>query len=135
MGVTGCAYNLTEAQGVFTSPGYPNQFEDNLNCIWKIIAPPGKIIQLTFNFFALSPQCMADSVEVIKGYEPGATTTGWYCGSSGPFTLYSSTGYMEIRMVTKIKRGGRRFNATYEIISYPGKFVGNLAFDIFYLMT
>ena len=123
-------YNLTEAQGVFTSPGYPNRYEDNLNCTWTITAPPGKIIQLTFNFFTLafSPKCKYDSVEEIKGYEPGAITTGRYCGNVDPFTLYSSTGYMGIRMVTKFKRGGRGFNATYKIFSYPGKFVGKFSF-------
>ena len=137
VGAIGCAYNLTEPQGVITSPGYPNRYEDNLNCIWTITAPPGKIIQLTFNFFELepNPQCEYDSIEVKKGHEPWATTADRYCGSLGPFTLYSSTGYMGIRMVTDMAAGGRGFNATYKIFSYSGKFVGNLPFDIFYLTT
>ena len=106
-----------------------------MNCTWTITAQPGQTIQLTFNFFELehSPQCRFDSVGVIKGYEPGATTTDRYCGSLGPFTLYSSTGYMGIWMVTDSALGARGFNATYKILS--GKFVGDLPFDIFYLTT
>ena len=62
-----------------------------------------------------------------------ATTTRPYCGREDPFTLYSSTGYMGIRMVTDSSTGSRGFNATYKIL--PGKFVGNLPFDISYLTT
>ncbi len=35
-------------QGELTSPGYPEPYPHSLDCIWKVVAPAGKQVQLDF---------------------------------------------------------------------------------------
>ena len=51
--LAGCDTTLTTENGTFTSPGFPNNYANGLNCSWLIFLPPGKIIQLTFSSFLL----------------------------------------------------------------------------------
>jgi len=53
------ASNVSE---VLTSPGYPDSYADNLNCVWNITAQPGYFVYLVFNDFRLEP--MFDRVSV-----------------------------------------------------------------------
>ena len=64
MVVTGCLYTLTGNSGVFTSPNYPANYENNLRCSWLINADPATAILLRFNSFSTERCC--DFVTVTK---------------------------------------------------------------------
>ena len=52
---------------VLTSPGYPNNYADNLNCRYTFYAQPGYRVNLTFTSFAVEEcigSCVCDAVTV-----------------------------------------------------------------------
>ena len=47
-----CGGILTKRKGTILSPGYPEPYDNNLNCVWKITVPEGAGIQVRiFKFF------------------------------------------------------------------------------------
>ena len=48
-----CAMTLTDANGVISSPGFPNSYFSNIDCTWHIRVTPGNIIYLRFLHFAI----------------------------------------------------------------------------------
>ena len=48
------------SSGVITSPGFPENYENNLNLTWLIEVPPGQRIQIRFLNFdvEICPSCM-----------------------------------------------------------------------------
>jgi len=45
---SGCGGNFTAEHGSFTSPGYPNEYPMNTECVWTMYAPPGNKIMIAF---------------------------------------------------------------------------------------
>lgn len=48
-----CGGILTKRKGTVLSPGYPEPYDNNLNCVWKITVPEGAGIQV--RIFRLFP--------------------------------------------------------------------------------
>ena len=44
----GSSLEATNYTRKFTSPGYPNNYMNNLNCEWNITARPGYLVHLVF---------------------------------------------------------------------------------------
>ncbi|GCB63272.1 hypothetical protein scyTo_0013182 [Scyliorhinus torazame] len=42
-----CGGNLTERKGTILSPGFPDPYQNSLNCLWKITVPEGAGIQVS----------------------------------------------------------------------------------------
>lgn len=51
-----CFFNFTAPSGTILSPNYPDEYGNNLNCVWLIISEPGSRIHLLFSDFDLEPQ-------------------------------------------------------------------------------
>lgn len=67
----GCGGYLTEDNSTFVSPDSDSdgKYDRELNCIWYIIAPENKLIELTFSKFSLERgtadgRCYYDYVQV-----------------------------------------------------------------------
>ena len=62
------ANNMTATSGTFQSPGYPGNYDNNLQCDVIISVTPGKTVQITFDVFHLEDHstCDKDFVQVIK---------------------------------------------------------------------
>ena len=73
---------IIKKEGVAINPRKynTNQYEDNSNCKWVIIAPLHYMVQISFTSFALedSDTCYYDYVEVIDGFENSGTSIGKY---------------------------------------------------------
>lgn len=63
---TGCGGELSGDTGSFSSPGYPNRYPANKECIWYIHTAPGSSIQLTIHDFDVEyhARCNFDVLEV-----------------------------------------------------------------------
>lgn len=61
-----CGGNYTSAQGTITSPGYPNSYPLNAECIWTLNTSPGNRISLSFSEFDIesSENCDLDYLEI-----------------------------------------------------------------------
>lgn len=42
-----CGGVLTMRKGTILSPGYPEPYDNNLNCVWKVSVPEGAGIQVS----------------------------------------------------------------------------------------
>lgn len=64
--LSGCGGELSGTSGSFHSPGYPNTYPSNRECIWYIHTTPGSSIQLTIQEFDIEyhPNCNYDVLEV-----------------------------------------------------------------------
>lgn len=69
----GCGGFLTEDNSTFVSPDSDSdgKYDRELNCIWYIIAPENKLIELTFSKFSLERgsadgRCYYDYVQVRR---------------------------------------------------------------------
>lgn len=64
--LSGCGEEFYGPSGSFHSPGYPNRYPSNRECIWYIHTAPGSSIQLTIHEFDIEyhPNCSYDVLEV-----------------------------------------------------------------------
>ncbi|XP_074656574.1 uncharacterized protein LOC141909829 isoform X2 [Tubulanus polymorphus] len=65
--------------GYITSPGYPYNYGENLDCVWNIPVPVNTKVQISFETIDLPRNCYDDYIR-ISGIR--------YCGSTAPSTRY-----------------------------------------------
>lgn len=88
----------------FTSPHYPNNYDDNMNCEWKFITVPGRHLVLTFPTFTLEEResCYADSVSVYSSDDE----THWqpvkekFCLKEDTTHGFNSSTSMKVKFIT-----------------------------------
>uniref|UniRef100_A0A672RJ07 CUB domain-containing protein n=1 Tax=Sinocyclocheilus grahami TaxID=75366 RepID=A0A672RJ07_SINGR len=89
--------------GYITSPNYPSNYPQNINCVWIITVPNGEAVQLDFegNFYIEAHTgCMYDYIKVRDGPTSDAALMGRLCGNTHPSTQHSSGTTMYIRFRT-----------------------------------
>lgn len=64
----GCGAELLGPSGSFNSPGYPNRYPENRECIWYISTAAGSSITLTIHEFDVEyhQDCNYDVLEVPR---------------------------------------------------------------------
>ena len=92
-------------------------------CTWKITAPSGSRVRLTFNYFTLesSPCSTRDYLEVRDGSSSTSTRKGTYCGSYAP-NMTSSGRYLWIRFQSDSSVRYKGFEARYTIFTPTCKY-------------
>jgi len=115
---------LGNASGVFQSPGYPSSYPYKLitQCRWKIIAPQGKMVRMTFTSFQLNMYDWVEFTDNTDNWNPYFITRS---GSVPSFTVYS-TGRGQLGVKVKGLKGdtgktGPGFIATYTMVPAAGK--------------
>ncbi|XP_044176025.1 tolloid-like protein 1 [Acropora millepora] len=103
--------------GTLRSPSYPSNYPNNMMCTWKITAPSGSRLMLTFNYFRLeNGTCSTrDYLEVRDGSSSTSTRKGTYCGSYAP-SITSSGRYLWIRFRSDSSVSYKGFEARYTIL-------------------
>lgn len=51
-----CFFNFTTPSGVLLSPNYPQEYGNNMHCVWLIISNPESRINLAFNDLSMEKQ-------------------------------------------------------------------------------
>lgn len=102
-----CQNTLHGFYGVLESPNFPNKYEHNLNCSWKIEAPLGNKINLTFSHFDMEGtnaqnRCVYDYLEVREGEDDASNTElARLCSSDTlPPNIHSSQHQVFVKFVT-----------------------------------
>ncbi|XP_045916959.1 cubilin [Micropterus dolomieu] len=105
--------NDNDPPGYITSPNYPQNYPQNIDCVWVVTVPNGEAVQidfqdefyiepsgslLTFGYFSLEPhsECHWDSVTIFNGGSPGSPVIGQYCGTTSPGTIQSGSSKLAI---------------------------------------
>uniref|UniRef100_UPI00398F64EE cubilin n=1 Tax=Pristiophorus japonicus TaxID=55135 RepID=UPI00398F64EE len=115
----GCGGELLGPKGEFSSPGYPNRYPHNRECIWFIQGDSGHSIELTIHEFDVEyhQTCNFDVLEVYGGPDITSVRLAQLCSTRSPNNplVVSSTGNdITIRFKTNSNGNGRGFNATWQ---------------------
>ncbi|NXD11879.1 CUBN protein, partial [Nothocercus nigrocapillus] len=121
-----CGGTFHMERGAFSSPGYPEPYPLDTECVWKILSSPGNRLQLSFIAFQVeqSDGCTKDYLEIREGNETGVLA-GRFCGNSLPVNYTSTVGHvLWVKFVSdsSITAGG--FRVTFSHL-YGNDIVGN----------
>ncbi|XP_060222061.1 CUB domain-containing protein 2 [Meriones unguiculatus] len=108
-----CGGVLTGLSGVLSSPEYPNNYPNNVECHWLIRASGPAAVKLEFVDFQVegSDECAYDYVAVLGA--PGPAHGHHYCGRTRPPTLVSLGHELQVVFKSDFNIGGRGFKAHY----------------------
>uniref|UniRef100_A0A8C5D1X9 CUB and Sushi multiple domains 1 n=1 Tax=Gouania willdenowi TaxID=441366 RepID=A0A8C5D1X9_GOUWI len=106
-----CFFNFTAPSGTVLSPNYPEEYGNNLNCVWLIISEPGSRIHLLFSDFDLEPQFDWLVVKDEGLSEP--TTFGTFSGKDVPSQIASNGHIMRLEFQSDHSNTGKGFNISY----------------------
>ncbi|RWS30688.1 cubilin-like protein [Leptotrombidium deliense] len=120
----GCGGNITAINGTFTSPKYPDAYNENRECIWIVRSLGMHSLTLQFTSFELSSSvgCNTNFVELYDGMDVIAQNkVARYCGDCNKLLLqqdnpaeYRSEGNtLVLKMVTSANNTGTGFRATF----------------------
>ncbi|ESN91620.1 hypothetical protein HELRODRAFT_147387, partial [Helobdella robusta] len=98
--------------GVITSPNYPNNYPNKLDCKFSIEAPDGATITITFQEFSIEAEsdCSFDRLEFI---DPLSDNTKLYCGSTLPPPVISKGNKVSFLFSTDSNVNNGNFKITY----------------------
>ncbi|KAI1280397.1 Cubilin [Halotydeus destructor] len=115
-GIPGCGGLLTTPKGSMSSPNFPEQYGNSVECDWLIRVHPEEKIKLTFTTFDVESHsaCGWDFVEVHNGPNELAPQVGRYCGQVAPPVALSSGNTMFVRFRADSSFSGAGFRAEYE---------------------
>ncbi|XP_075454326.1 CUB and sushi domain-containing protein 1 [Ascaphus truei] len=109
--VFSCFFNFTTPSGIILSPNYPEEYGNNMNCIWLIISEPGSRIHLIFNDFGVEPQF--DYVAVKDEGISELPALGTFSGNEVPSQIASNSHIVRLEFQSDHSTTGRGFNITY----------------------
>ncbi|XP_031435152.1 deleted in malignant brain tumors 1 protein-like [Clupea harengus] len=99
--------------GSFSSPYYPNYYHDNARCVWRLSAPSGQRILLTFADLELDRCCDCDYITVYDGPSVYYSQLGQLCHNSSLDTFHSSSSDMTVVFKSDSSGGRRGFRAEF----------------------
>ncbi|XP_046365995.1 cubilin-like [Haliotis rufescens] len=114
-------YASSAAWTNLTSPGYPSNYFNNLNCLWTISAPAGYKIKVDVVYLIMqySPACSKDYLLFSDGSTSYATRLGKYCGRGyNSREVVSSRNYMTITFHTDGSDTALGFRLNYKAGSF-----------------
>ncbi|XP_036106445.1 CUB and sushi domain-containing protein 1 [Molossus molossus] len=109
--VFSCFFNFTAPSGLILSPNYPEEYGNNMNCVWLIISEPGSRVHLIFNDFDVEPQF--DFLAVKDDGVSDMTVLGTFSGNEVPSQLASSGHIVRLEFQSDHSTTSRGFNITY----------------------
>ncbi|GIY35845.1 plasminogen [Caerostris darwini] len=104
-------------KGTVSSPYYgKREYHNGLWCEYRIRAPEGHTIKITFKDFDIDPSSGCGQDQLVVYGKDKETVLGNFCGSNPPRPLISNEGESEIRLLfrTDYMAAGRGFLLEYE---------------------
>ncbi|XP_017163297.1 bone morphogenetic protein 1-like isoform X4 [Poecilia reticulata] len=97
-----CGGELARDSGQIQSPNYPDDYQSNKMCVWKITVAEGFQVGLTFQSFEIEKHdaCTYDYVEVRDGGSDSSPLLGRFCGYDKPENLQSSSNQLWLKFVS-----------------------------------
>ncbi|CAB1340813.1 unnamed protein product [Coregonus sp. 'balchen'] len=117
----------SDPPGYITSPNYPQNYPQNVDCIWVITVPNGESVQIDFeDEFDIEPtsNCFYDYIELLDGATSDADSMAKLCGNTRPSTQHSTGSTMYLRFRTDASITHKGFKAKYSIATCGGTYTG-----------
>ncbi|XP_062435056.1 neuropilin-2 isoform X2 [Rhea pennata] len=119
-----CSRNFTGSNGTIESPGFPDKYPHNLDCVFTIIAKPKTEILLHFLIFDLEHDplqagegdCKYDWLDIWDGIPQVGPLIGRYCGTKMPSDIRSTTGVLSLTFHTDLAVAKDGFSAHYDLV-------------------
>ena len=116
--ISGCGGVLTindpSVTGVLTSPNYPNNYPNSIECEWVLNVPSTDNVEFTFTNISIEQHyhCQWDYLELRDGGAASSSLIGRYCGDRLPtpykFITNGSQMYVKLRAdATETRKGFR----------------------------
>ena len=102
--------------GNMKSPNYPDQYGNGEDCTWRLIAPPGRRIALSFLAFKLESHtnCGYDSLTIYDGRNTGYSQMNKLCGHLTQDDMESSGEALFLEFITDGGAVDSGFNIRYQ---------------------
>ncbi|TNN72286.1 CUB and sushi domain-containing protein 3 [Liparis tanakae] len=109
-----CGGVLNFRRGTILSPGYPEPYDNNQNCVWKVSVPEGAGIQIQIVSFATEHNW--DSLDFYDGADNHAPRLGSYSGTTIPPLLNSTSNNLYLSFSSDISVSAAGFHLEYTAI-------------------
>lgn len=112
-----CQVDTNQTSGVITSPNYPNDYPNFMECLWTIQLYPAMQITLECDEIALEYEkdCPFDYMEILAGPSPDSAVLGRYCGVLNYSLTFEREGNMSIRFVSDPDEEFGGFRCAYNV--------------------
>ncbi|XP_050362534.1 cubilin-like [Nymphalis io] len=117
--IRGCGGILSSAQGSISSPNYPQNYNENAECFYRIVTSSGSKIRITFVEIDLerTTDCKDDYVEIFDGRDSNSFSFGKNCFKSSKLeNIETSSNYAFIKFRSDIFITGKGFLLNYNTI-------------------
>jgi hypothetical protein len=107
---------LTSPNGTVTSPNFPQDYGNDLNCTWLIGAPPGNLIVFALNLIDLEGSYTTEFGDYVRVYDGASVFSPVLLYASQwrpPPAVVSSSNRMLITFITDNSEAGQGFHASY----------------------
>ncbi|XP_063261858.1 tolloid-like protein 2 isoform X3 [Prinia subflava] len=111
----GCEHKLSGAEGMMSSPNWPDKYPSRKECTWDISATPGHRVKVIFNEFEIEQhqECAYDHLEMYDGPNSKSPVLGRFCGSKKPDPVVASANKMFLRFYSDASVQRRGFQAKH----------------------
>ncbi|XP_032520799.2 cubilin homolog [Danaus plexippus] len=117
--ILGCGGTLTSIQGMIASPNYPQNYNENSECFYRIVTSSGSRIAISFSDLDLehSERCTDDYLEIFDGRDSNSHSFGRFCHKITPLNdIMTSHNYAFIKFRSDILITKKGFLLNYHTI-------------------
>ncbi|KAF7649375.1 hypothetical protein LDENG_00142420, partial [Lucifuga dentata] len=116
--VAGCSRTYEQAYGYLKSPGWPDIYPHDMDCVMILKAPQNSFISFFFNSFDVESthnqsQCRYDYLEVRNGSTADSPLIGQFCGTTLPNPIFPQSNLLYLRFKTDFSVAREGFEATW----------------------
>ncbi|KAF5406034.1 hypothetical protein PHET_00481 [Paragonimus heterotremus] len=88
----GCGGELNVAKGKIQSPNYPENYDNNVYCIWYITVAPDNMVNIQFKDLDIetSEGCIGDKLQIYDGPNKSSSYGYQFCGTNTTMYFLSS---------------------------------------------
>ncbi|KAK2147338.1 hypothetical protein LSH36_558g01028 [Paralvinella palmiformis] len=97
----GCGGDVHLSSGQITSPQWPDQYPNNVECQWQLVIPNGYHMKLNFTppfEMEIQQPCINDYVQISEVLPSGGPSQlGKFCGNQFPPTIQSTSNRVKVK--------------------------------------
>ncbi|MBN3281561.1 TLL1 protein, partial [Polyodon spathula] len=111
----GCEHKVTSAEGVISSPNWPDKYPSRKECTWELSSTAGHRVKIAFNEFEMEQhqECAYDHLELYDGPNSKSPILGRFCGSKKPDPVITSGNKMFLRFYSDASVQRKGFQAKH----------------------